>query len=546
MLRGEGPMPARRTVLAIVVLLVATVCVGPAGASPEEAQRQLQLAEEDLTNGSYERAAASAASALRFDPSLQEALVVRALALKGLGRLEDAAGLLRAYRDLRGTLPLDERVAPAMAELERLIAADRDPDPADAPPATDDPGGPLALLYGPERPGAAEDAWAAAAPFMGNAPPVAVIPIRSALPAPGEGLLTYGASSTTCPPTLPEGDLDEHLGRAERANEELETADADTALAAAELHLVCGAAPSGLDAVARLLAAQATARWFAGEPEVATRLWREVFLSDPERPVDSTLAPTATALQLTAKTRAADEVVRGQLDFALPPGWSAWVDGHAVEDAHIDLPRGRRLVRVIGPDGQAEGAIVTVAEGPVLVTTAEGLRAAVDSPSTPSAVLRAIAPPVEEAARREGAGGAVVVNLAADPIVVRRVQDGRWLVLTAESPRRSRAARAAGAKADRAGPHPGSVALLGGGLAATAAGVILAALAHRDGAALAGEMGSPRGFGDNLSAYETLRTQEQVGAGLAIGGGVAAGAGVITFVLPSKAGAKRVDGEAKP
>lgn len=69
--------------LPAVVLLALLLPISVSMAAPsEEAQRQLQLAEDDLAEGQFERAAASAASALRLDPSLQEALVVRALALK--------------------------------------------------------------------------------------------------------------------------------------------------------------------------------------------------------------------------------------------------------------------------------------------------------------------------------------------------------------------------------------------------------------------------------------------------------------------------------
>jgi len=539
-------MKSSRLLVVLLVALLVPVAPAHADGPQEQAQRQLQLAEEDLEAGSYERAAASAASALRFDPGLQEALVVRALALKGLGRLEDAVSLLRAYRDLRGTLPLDERVAPALAELERMLAAAREPQQVEPGPPGPAGSGPVALLYGPERPGSAEDAWAAAQPYLGETPPVAVIPLRSALPAPGEGLITFGASSSSCPPSLPEGDLDGLLDRAEQANVELEPETADAAAAAAELHLVCGSTPAGPDTVARLLAAGAATRWFAGEPEVATRLWRQVFLVDPDRPVDSAFAPTATALQLTAKTRARDEAKQGRIDFALPTGWSAWVDGLAVADSQIELPRGRRLVRVMGPDGEGSGAVVTVAEGPVLVTTAEGLRGAVEGTTTPDVVLRAVAPALEEAARREGADAAVVVNLAADPVAVLRIQDGRWLALTTEATGRRGTSRTSGPSTSQSNPHPGSVALLGGGLAAVAAGVIVAALAHRDGQALAGEMGTPRGFGDNYLDYQAARTRQQIGTGIAIGASVVAGVGVVTFVLPTKSGRTTIDGEVSP
>ena len=542
--------------LALVLLVLLTALSPPlvsdahAGIE-EEALRQLDLAEEDLAAANYERAAASAASALRLDPGLLAALVTRALALKGMGQLEDARALLRAYTDLRGTLPVDDRVAPALAELDRMLAANA-VEPAEDPglPPPVERAGPVALLHTPDRPGAAEDAWAAAAPFLADTPPVAVLPLRTVLPAPGDSLLVFGASSTACPASLPAGGIEEQLLAAEAAAADFDAAAADIAIATAELHSACGDEPAGPEVIARLVAAQAASHWFTGEPELAARLWTTAFRLDPTRPVESSLAPTATAMQLGAKQRAGSEPVRGRVDFELEEGWSAWVDGRAVDNEGVLVPRGRRIVRVVGPEGESKGVIVAVADASVLVTTAVALTTAVGAEPVPPPVLSWLAALVEEAAQREGAVAAIVVNLNADPAVVRRVQDRHWLVLTADATRRSgpgrRVAAGAGAGAERKGPPPGSVALLGGGLAATVAGVIVAGLAHRDGVVLAEGMGTPRGYGDNYQAYEALRTQEGVGAGLAIGGGVVAGIGVVTFVLPSKAGTKKVDGEASP
>lgn len=120
--------PLRSAILLLSALLLLPAQAG-AGAS-EEAARQVELAEQDLAAGIFERAAASAASALRLDPGRTDAFVVRALALKGMGRLEDAAALLRTYRDLRGSLPVDERVEPALAEIERLPVPPQEPGPA--------------------------------------------------------------------------------------------------------------------------------------------------------------------------------------------------------------------------------------------------------------------------------------------------------------------------------------------------------------------------------------------------------------------------------
>jgi len=541
--QSGGAAPAKSTSAALLaalllLLLASSAALAPAPApagTGEEAARQLQLAEDDLTAGQFERAAASAASALRLDPSLHEALVVRALALKGLGRLEDAAALLRAYKDLRGTLPADERVAPALIELERLLAAQSGPAGAHPPPSVsvEPAAGPVILFYAPDRPSAAEDAWAAANPFLGDAPPVAVLPLKTILPAPGEGLLTFGAPATHCSGGDLQGELEEQLAAAELAAEEMDPEASDAATANAELHLACGGTPVGPAVVARLLAARAAGRWVAGEPEVAGRLWSQAFTIEPERAVDASLSPTATALQLSAKSRADQEPVRGRIDFVLPAGWGAWIDGRAVEVPVAAVPRGRRLVRVMGPNGEAAGAVLTVAEGTVLATTADGLLRAAESPAPGDVVLRWLTAPIEDFVGRNGAVAGLVVNLEAEPASVRRFEAGGWLLLNADLRRAGTRVTTRG-EAGRGGPRPGSLALLGGGLAAAAVGVIVAAVSHRDGLALTGEMGTGRGFTDNYAAYEGLRTRERVGAGIAIGGGVLAGVGVVMFVIPTR------------
>ncbi len=121
-----------------------------APSAEESAAKQLQLAEDELESDQFEQAAASAASALRLDPSLHSAMVVRALALQRLGQLEDAAGLLRAYRDLRGTLSIDDRVEPALAAIEVALAGGQPPAEETPPAETTEPSAsrPLALVVG--------------------------------------------------------------------------------------------------------------------------------------------------------------------------------------------------------------------------------------------------------------------------------------------------------------------------------------------------------------------------------------------------------------
>ena len=88
----------------------------------EEAARQLELAEADLEAGRAEQAAAAAASALRLDPGLHTALVIKALAYRAMDRADEARSLLRAYLDLRGSLTADPRVKPALVLLEAELS----------------------------------------------------------------------------------------------------------------------------------------------------------------------------------------------------------------------------------------------------------------------------------------------------------------------------------------------------------------------------------------------------------------------------------------
>lgn len=96
----------------------------------DEAARQLELAEANLDGAQYQRAADSAASAFRLDGTLHSALVVQGLAFRQLDRVEEAKALLTTYVTIRGTLPMDERVRPALLMLkldEQIEGGDFDP-----------------------------------------------------------------------------------------------------------------------------------------------------------------------------------------------------------------------------------------------------------------------------------------------------------------------------------------------------------------------------------------------------------------------------------
>ena len=538
------PRRAINTILSAAIMLLLTLALTtPAQAGlEEEAERQVQLAEEDLEAGNYERAAASAASALRLDPTRYDALVVRALALKGLGRMEDAAGLLRAYRDLRGTLPLDERVEPTLAEIAGLLTPT--PDEQDDTPSEEEAEEPPSVIAGPvtvvftpaEDERASERAYAAARPFLGGTPATAILPLDSLLPR-DDGLVVLGAQATVCDDDEDVGALGDVLAAAEASIVELDPAAADEATAAAEHTLACSNTRPDPSDVDRLLAARAAARWVAGEPEVASRLWAELFALQPDRVVDSNLSPAAQALQLDAKLRAAEAPIGAGLSPLLPTGWTLLID--AREHTEGGVAAGRRIVHVLGPDGVVAGAVVDLErDADATVATVEALLQAAREAQPGGVVLRwsagHLGPLIEQ-----GAQGVLLVSLAGAPPVVRHFDGERFLVLTSPGAMASQN-RKGGATAS-AVPRGASVALIGGGLAVTAVGVIVAALAHRDGLAIQDGMDSVAGYSDGYADLAAAVRQEQVGVGLAVGGGVLAAAGGITFVIPEpkKKGAAR-------
>jgi len=117
-------------VLRLALLLIPLLLVAPLPGEPsealaqsmgEEAERQLAFARRELAEGKYERAVKSAESALRLNPALYEALLVKALALEGLGDKTKAQALIVTYQELAG-----EQAGPEAAQaLERMQSRKR-------------------------------------------------------------------------------------------------------------------------------------------------------------------------------------------------------------------------------------------------------------------------------------------------------------------------------------------------------------------------------------------------------------------------------------
>jgi len=111
---GVGAGLARRRrglsgLLLAALLATATVPLVPSIASAQgtmesEAQRQLDFAWGELEKGDWDRAISSADSALRLNPAMYTAMVVKALAYEGKGELRRAESWLQTYLDLTANL----------------------------------------------------------------------------------------------------------------------------------------------------------------------------------------------------------------------------------------------------------------------------------------------------------------------------------------------------------------------------------------------------------------------------------------------------------
>lgn len=114
--------------IAGLLLAAAAVTGSPttafAAGMEEEAGRQIDFAEDELRAGKFDAALKSAESALRLNPTLYDAFVLKALAYEGLGNPALAESLLVAYQELTKEIEDDPRVVPA---LERLRAARSEP-----------------------------------------------------------------------------------------------------------------------------------------------------------------------------------------------------------------------------------------------------------------------------------------------------------------------------------------------------------------------------------------------------------------------------------
>ena len=450
------------------------------GASDEDpGARQLRLAEEDLAAGNHERAAASAASSLRLDPSLTAALVVRGLALEGLGRLDEARSLLKAYKDLRGTLALDERVAPALVRLDGALSGA----PASAVEAGPSAGGPAMLLLS----GGIDDqqGYRIAKPHLGGEPPVAVLALKD-LPGP-PGLVVVGVAAEPC--TSAAAETAPLVAAARTSLLDLDLAAAASRVEAARQALACGVRePGDVEAWLRVAADVA----FAGnDPTEAGRLWVSLFAGFRRAGIDGDLDPRAKAAQLAAYDEASGQEPVA-LALHLPAEAALMIDG--AEPGGTVAP-GVRFVSVVG--AQAGGFVLDV-DGPVAIGSSSMLR---------TAAVEDGASPVLMAWLAASAGPALRGFDAERALIVR--PDGAVLELSSAGLRALEAASARVRSAVQP-PPPGVPLAIGGGVAAGIGGILVGSSVSR-GRGLSAGMDTPSGWVDGVTDYKAAQTGERAG-----------------------------------
>lgn len=107
-------------------LLIALALIAPTTAFAGEADRQLEFARSELDAGDFDRALKSSASALRLDPTLSEALLIKGLAYEGKGERVLAQALIMTYSDLAGP-SVDEAATAALVRLSEPVELEASP-----------------------------------------------------------------------------------------------------------------------------------------------------------------------------------------------------------------------------------------------------------------------------------------------------------------------------------------------------------------------------------------------------------------------------------
>jgi hypothetical protein len=152
------------TALTSVPLILQPAAAQAQSRGEEEARRQLEFARQEVTEGNYEKALASADSALRLFPALYEAYVYKALAYEGLGKLKMAESFLLTYQELMGGIEDDEVASEALERIQDKLGRGDEPEGSTDPTPSEgdtssDPGPGPAPVFGdmPAYPSGSEE-----------------------------------------------------------------------------------------------------------------------------------------------------------------------------------------------------------------------------------------------------------------------------------------------------------------------------------------------------------------------------------------------------
>jgi len=112
----------RATSLLLALIAVLAFSLPAQAGMREEAERQLRFAQQELEEERFDRALASAESALRLEPTLYDAMIIKALAYEGLGDLKMAEVLLIAHGEVATGLGQRADIKRALTRVQAAMA----------------------------------------------------------------------------------------------------------------------------------------------------------------------------------------------------------------------------------------------------------------------------------------------------------------------------------------------------------------------------------------------------------------------------------------
>ena len=359
-----GPTSARRHVGLTALLLapaLPSAAAHAADAGVAQAERQIELAREDLAAGNFERAVAACNSALRLDPTRSEAFKLKGLALEKLGRLDQAAGMFMAYDTLRSGLPKDPEVEEAVA---RIASAEAEDDAGGANTA-----GQQELLVVAADPAQAEVAVSSLLPRRAK-PEIVKLPAGQ---APVGSWLLGASFETFCPvPSLTTEQVQATLAEVRTRLDQMEVELGEEALQLLRPRLGCLATPAETSALWELYFLEGVATFYSSDAESARPALERALAIRPGEAFDTTYAPGLGEVYKEAQSRILSSGWAQVIAVSAEPDQPGelWLDGSLVSAAGTPAMPGEHLLQLRGKAGTLHGGVVRLKAGDVVVAGA--------------------------------------------------------------------------------------------------------------------------------------------------------------------------------